>query len=708
MTETNTSLTFRIFKQGKLLREETLTSAVIKIGKLSSSHLRLEDESISRMHAVVETSTNQVSIIDLGSTVGTWVNGAKINKATLRDGDVITIGELRIELAIAAPQASVAAPVEVVTHAEAAESTALVAAVAVPPPLPSPAAPSALATPSFPVDAPLLGASAIEVTSMLGDSVVGVKHVMNPRGGTVRPTTYALFAGGALLLILSSIAFFSGVGTAADNKARYHEHVAAKKVAHEFRPRNLSSAFDWMALGGLAGGLLCMTVGMLRIREEKIQPSYRIGQASGVDLPTTDAPTDDFPLVAPEGDAFVLNFAADWQGQLAQGSQVASLAELAADGRAQPSASIPGAWQLAIPSDGQIRVQTGSQNFAIRPVAQPRKQAVPLWSRGNAEFLAYVGAAAIVVLGFVGLLGTLEPDETTLGGDSFSNSHLLANVQMISTEDPIAELEDDKGDENDGGGTGTAMAGDTGKMGNEKSKRPAGQFAIEDRKIPPTLARHQAIKHAKTAGVLGFFAAHEGGAFSSVTATGMFASGLDDRDIYGGLHGAELGEMAGGWGHGLEGIGPGAGGTGFGTIGTGRFGLIGHSEGTGEGYTPGNSKGGMRVHKATPPTVKVGPVDQDGGLTPAIIRRHVRRKLTRIRHCYEKELLVSSSLSGTVTTRFQISPNGTVQGVKASGLGNSKVESCVAAAIKSINFPKPKGGGYVNVRSYPFTFQPAG
>jgi hypothetical protein len=709
MPENNTSLTFRIFQQDTFLREETLTSPVIKIGKLSSSHLRLEDESISRMHAVVEVSNGQVSLIDLGSTVGTWVNGQKINKATLCDGDLITMGELRMELSIHAEEQSLVADAPTVAGPTVAGPTVATAAVAAaaPPPIPAAApAVSMMAEPEF-TSAPVMGATAIEVTSMLGDSVVGVKHVMNPRGGNVSPITYGVFAAGALLLILSSIAFFSGVGTAADNKARFHEHITAKRVAHEFRPSRLSTAFDWMALGGLAGGLMCMTVGLLRIREEKIQPNYRIGQAAGVDLPTTDAPTDDFPLIAPEGDEFVFNFAADWQGQLAQGSQVASLAELAADGRARPSASIPGAWQLAIPSDAQIRVQAGSQNFAIRPVTQPRKQAVPLWSRGNAEILSYVGASAIIVLGFVGLLGTIEPDETTLGGDAFANSHLLAHVQMVAPEDPIAEeLEAETGE--DGGGTGTAMKEDSGLMGKKDSKRSSGQFASKNRNVPPQLAHKQAMNQARTAGILGIMANQEGGDFASLTASGAISSGIDDRSVYGGLLGSEVGEMAGGWGYGINGVGAGAGGTGYGTIGTGDYGIIGHSDGTGKGYTPGHGEGGIRNHKAKAPILTFGKLNQSGDLSADIIRRYVRRKLARIRHCYEKELLVNGNLSGTVTTQFQISPTGKVQGVSASGFGNTKVESCVAAAIESIQFPKPTDGGYVNVRSYPFTFQPAG
>jgi hypothetical protein len=42
----------------------------------------------------------------------------------------------------------------------------------------------------------------------------------------------------------------------------------------------------------------------------------------------------------------------------------------------------------------------------------------------------------------------------------------------------------------------------------------------------------------------------------------------------------------------------------------------------------------------------------------------------------------------------------------ASGV-DPEVSSCVAGVIKSIEFPKPKGGGGVQV-NYPFTFRPTG
>jgi hypothetical protein len=59
-----------------------------------------------------------------------------------------------------------------------------------------------------------------------------------------------------------------------------------------------------------------------------------------------------------------------------------------------------------------------------------------------------------------------------------------------------------------------------------------------------------------------------------------------------------------------------------------------------------------------------------------------------------------------VKTQFFITPNGNVASSVGSGV-DPNVASCVAAVIKAIQFPKPKGGGGVQV-NYPFTFRSAG
>jgi hypothetical protein len=153
----------------------------------------------------------------------------------------------------------------------------------------------------------------------------------------------------------------------------------------------------------------------------------------------------------------------------------------------------------------------------------------------------------------------------------------------------------------------------------------------------------------------------------------------------------------GGWGYGRSDLGP-SGGTGWGTIGTGRYGTIGKGTGT-------SGPGGSARSTAAVPQVSIGQPSATGDLDKNLIRRYIKRNLPRIRYCYEKQLLVKPDLEGTVQTQFFISPNGTVSSSQATGV-HTEVASCIAQVIKNIEFPKPKGGGGVQV-TYPFSFRRA-
>lgn len=100
------AISFSVWRHDQHLGEESFDRPVIKIGRLTSSHLRLDDPSVSRMHAVVELSEDGVFIIDLGSADGTYVNFNKVNKARLEHGDMIQIGVFRLDVALK-PKASV-------------------------------------------------------------------------------------------------------------------------------------------------------------------------------------------------------------------------------------------------------------------------------------------------------------------------------------------------------------------------------------------------------------------------------------------------------------------------------------------------------------------------------------------------------------------------------------------------------------------------
>ena len=69
---------------------------VVVIGRSSDCDVRVEDANVSRRHAEVRRIGDGYSLVDLGSTNGTEVNGQRIQETALMNGDVIAVGTTRI------------------------------------------------------------------------------------------------------------------------------------------------------------------------------------------------------------------------------------------------------------------------------------------------------------------------------------------------------------------------------------------------------------------------------------------------------------------------------------------------------------------------------------------------------------------------------------------------------------------------------------
>jgi hypothetical protein len=560
----------------------------------------------------------------------------------------------------------------------------------------------------------LFGEKAIEVATMLGDSVVDVKHCMDPHGGKVTPRTWSMLASGALCLLLSAGAFVVSVKTAAYNHGaqNYWTHVAHKPDG-AFRGVVLSTGYDWLAFGGFLLGLVTIAVGLYRARKEKQDPTYKIGTAPDVRLAVEGAPAPSFAMVAPKGDDFVFNYGVGMTGDMVVDGKATPLAELAASGMARPSTTAVGAFELPIPTNGRIRAAIGMTSFQVTTVAKPATQAAPLFA-ASSRTLSYFAGSLGAHLALVLLLSQIPMEDSSTSFDlaSLEPTDISSNNHM-SEDTPPTPVEDDAS--SDGAGkesSGKSMALEEGQAGKPTANR-IGHMRVANNNAPDQIAqsRDEIVERAIHEGILGSARLHDTSLFSNLASQSEITSGPDSTNTWGAIYGADEGEGYGSFGYGRHGFGPGGGcyGTDCGSIGTPTgYGQIGQGNFPGSGWDVGT--GGrfpMKTHKSNPPPgPTIGEAKAVGGLDKAIIRRYIKRNINKISYCYEKQLLAHPTIEGTVKIQFFIAPDGSVTSSNGDGF-NSEVAGCVASVIGAIEFPRPDGGGGVTV-NYPFTFHAAG
>jgi adenylate cyclase len=73
------------------------------IGRALTSDIPVFDPTISRRHAALTTDEAGVEVRDLGSSNGTFVNGAKVSKARINPGDIIAFGKVSFRIIERAP-----------------------------------------------------------------------------------------------------------------------------------------------------------------------------------------------------------------------------------------------------------------------------------------------------------------------------------------------------------------------------------------------------------------------------------------------------------------------------------------------------------------------------------------------------------------------------------------------------------------------------
>lgn len=91
----------RVTARGLVVNQINVPS--LRIGRGTSAELRSENPAVSLEHAVVDEDSAGFAVTDKGSITGTYVNGKPVENARLGKGDVLEIGDLKIEVQLAEP-----------------------------------------------------------------------------------------------------------------------------------------------------------------------------------------------------------------------------------------------------------------------------------------------------------------------------------------------------------------------------------------------------------------------------------------------------------------------------------------------------------------------------------------------------------------------------------------------------------------------------
>ena len=665
-------LRLQIYKGETFVETREFDRELIKIGRLASAHLSIDDDKVSRIHAVLNVeSAEQISVVDMGSIEGTFLNGKRVNKGQVRFGDEIRVGSTRIVVEDGAVPLSAAAP--------AAEATVPLAATPSPQPAPEAAAgevpvaapPPAQSTAMVPAPPPQMPFAAAQPGFAAMPAVgVGAPAMSMPPGHAVAAVT----ADMAEPLPTRELGRFA-------DKA-FCSYVArppqARRPASHSGRMGLHIRYYWgdkLLQASQLGQPRPVYVGETRQCDFRLD-RHRLGALQHL-------------LVGTGGSGFVLQLGPSMKGALDR------------EGSGGPQELKAGA-TCALQETDFAWVDLGGIRAELSFEQQPRPIAVPWYRTIDYRFINLLLLLAFL-MGVFMVAASTHTEADIIADDIGEKQLKMVKAYIQEAEkpkkNPLLEKLNKKEDSPQAGEQAERHKNDEGKMGKKdipenKTKRSAPK-AID-------INAKDLVKHS--GGLVSVLGGGGGGGLATIFGQGGL--GGDIKGAIGNMHGPQVGDAGGFGGLGLRGTGTGGGGSGN-TIGIGGIGTKGRGGGLG-GY--GAGMGGLGGKKKTDVAISDGESTIQGSLDKELIRQVIQRNMGQIRYCYEKELQKKPDLAGKVVIRFEIAPKGNVPNAKVhtgSTLRDAALGECITVRIRNWRFPEPKGGGKVIV-TYPFVFKSAG
>jgi pSer/pThr/pTyr-binding forkhead associated (FHA) protein len=597
------SLNVQVFRGGQPQNQHQFdsdTNRTIKIGRLPSAQLKLDDPKVSRIHAVIEFAGADASLTDMGSAQGTEVNGAKVtSRLKLNHGDTITIGDTQIYVGFgsyAGPQ---------------------FAAPAAPAPVAAPT-PQAAAPRSAPVPQPMSAGPAQDG---------GMRF--DPGSSAVRP--------------ISRITQERLRSAAIESKP--HPALPPEEAMTP-ESRILELRVYWGQI-------------LLDIDHRRKPKKITIGETKNTDvfISSEGLPTEEFPLVRTIDDEYVLTFTSSMDGELEIGGQIQPLAQARGSSVAQKDPDLENSYRVRLPMDARAIVHWGGITFALRFVPPAQVMPNPFWKDLDLQYVNLLLMSIFFHLAMVVTFMVLPHDTESLREDIFDSNKTMALLleppkQDESTKNKLEELKKkQKKDEE------KIEQKKPEKVVEQKvvPQKPQKITDVKVQQVPQQKTQQQkqqevSEKFSKlfagggTGGGAGSILGGGGGGSLSGTLSNVI--GTTGAGTGGGLAGLGIrgGAMTGG------GIGTSRGIAGIGTAGRLGGGGLGYGANAGKGL--GGPKDRGMVSLSTPVVM--------GALPREVIQKVINDNKAQIRYCYEVELQRDQTLDGNGAVKWIIAATGAV------------------------------------------------
>jgi len=697
------SLRVKLFSGNELVSEHEFNREIVKIGRLASAHIRVTDPKVARIHACIEPdSGGNYSLIDMGSTEGSIVNGQRVSKHPLQSGDEILLGDslLIVELVHQSvlPGAELSLESQEPLRIDAFYGEGQKGLI-------DPASSPPQGNPSLAADvtsATLSNSSApISSESNAHDFRTG-EVTLNPDSFSAPPLGMDSHpqANHDAIMGLAQGHSMSGSWSLPPGSQYGAWGSAPNNLASESVPpkeRVLEIKLIWH-------GSVLET---LNFTDQNIVTMGDKARTAGwgpftryvgcdIDVPAKTLPDRAFPIAVRSGSAgtdYLVNIHSSFTGHLerADGS-VLSIEDMKARGG---PAKLPEVWSVPLLAEDTIYLQHGGLTVQLRYIRKTLFVAPGFFETANYAFLnIFVLAFFLHALMIASFLATpkvtVELEEQLYKNPSrFIHTAFIEEKQKQEKRSLLKDL--------NSGPKSARAKGVEGKAGSRKSKNKEGRMAAKGKPDDKEVAR------SVLDNILGF--GKGGGARGKIFGSGGL--GGDLRAAMGNIRGRNVGDAAGNGGLGARGKGPGGGGLSMTSVGLGAIGTAGFGGGGDGGYGDGATALGEKVEREV--VISQGTPVIRGSLDKELIRRVIKRHISQIRYCYERQLQVSPGLNGKVRIEWVITAQGRVRSTKVmeSTMGNVQVERCMMRKIRTWLFPKPKGGGIVIV-TYPWVLKPTG